>query len=85
MILATSSSSANDENANNNASSNKRRLTKTQASASAAAVGDMTRRMICGGLAGCIAKTATNPLERIKMLSQVRGLWCCWIGCAGIP
>uniref|UniRef100_A0A7S4AV27 ADP,ATP carrier protein n=1 Tax=Pseudo-nitzschia australis TaxID=44445 RepID=A0A7S4AV27_9STRA len=32
--------------------------------------GDMTRRMICGGLAGCIAKTATNPLERIKMLSQ---------------
>jgi len=36
----------------------------------AQAAGDMTRRMVCGGLAGCIAKTATNPLERIKMLSQ---------------
>lgn len=31
---------------------------------------DMTRRMICGGLAGLIAKTATNPLDRIRMLSQ---------------
>jgi len=31
---------------------------------------DVTRRMICGGLAGMIAKTATNPLDRIRMLSQ---------------
>jgi len=30
----------------------------------------MTRRMACGGLAGMIAKTATNPLDRIRMLSQ---------------
>mmetsp|Transcript_8759 Transcript_8759/g.17514 ORF Transcript_8759/g.17514 Transcript_8759/m.17514 type:complete len:355 (-) Transcript_8759:203-1267(-) len=31
---------------------------------------DLTRRMVCGGLAGMIAKTATNPLDRIRMLSQ---------------
>lgn len=31
---------------------------------------DVTRRMMCGGLAGMVAKTVTNPLERIKMLSQ---------------
>jgi len=30
----------------------------------------MTRRMICGGLAGMIAKTVTNPLDRIRMLRQ---------------
>lgn len=30
----------------------------------------MTRRMVCGGLAGMIAKTATNPLDRIRMLAQ---------------
>ena len=30
----------------------------------------MTRRMVCGGLAGMVAKTATNPLDRIRMLSQ---------------
>lgn len=31
---------------------------------------DVTRRMICGGIAGMIAKTATNPLDRIRMLAQ---------------
>ncbi|KAL7528591.1 hypothetical protein ACHAWF_002624 [Thalassiosira exigua] len=39
----------------------------TVASEAAHGAADMTRRMICGGLA---AQTATNPLDRIRMLSQ---------------
>ena len=43
--------------------------TSTQHHGTGAAV-DMTRRMVCGGLASMIAKTATNPLDRIRMLSH---------------
>jgi Mitochondrial carrier protein len=39
-------------------------------SSSSPSASDVTRRMICGGLAGMIAKTATNPLDRIRMLAQ---------------
>jgi solute carrier family 25 (mitochondrial phosphate transporter), member 23/24/25/41 len=40
------------------------------ATSAASSAEDMTRRMICGGIAGMVAKTATNPLDRIRMLSQ---------------
>lgn len=49
---------------------NKMKRKKSLVSQSGTAAADMTRRMVCGGTAGMIAKTATNPLERIKMLSQ---------------
>ena len=31
---------------------------------------DVSRRMACGGIAGMVAKTVTNPLERVKMVAQ---------------
>jgi hypothetical protein len=45
-------------------------MTSSTSSSSSSSVSDVTRRMICGGLAGMIAKTATNPLDRIRMLAQ---------------
>jgi len=54
--------------ASNSESTLQRKETVTSKAAHGAA--DMTRRMVCGGLAGMIAKTATNPLDRIRMLSQ---------------
>lgn len=44
--------------------------TSSTAYAPPSSAADMTRRMVCGGLAGMIAKTATNPLDRIRMLAQ---------------
>jgi len=32
------------------------------------------RQLIAGGLAGCVTKTSTAPLERIKILLQVEGM-----------
>lgn len=52
------------------ASTNSSRPPPKTSSSSILGASDVTRRMICGGLAGMMAKTATNPFERIKMLSQ---------------
>ena len=49
---------------------NKLQRKETVAATATHGAADMTRRMVCGGLAGMIAKTATNPLDRIRMLSQ---------------
>jgi Mitochondrial carrier protein len=56
-ITTTTTSSGNSSSNNTNKHSTK-------------SGNDVTRRMICGGISGMIAKTVTNPLDRIKMLSQ---------------
>jgi hypothetical protein len=56
-ITTTSTTNSSNNNSNNNKNSSKSGK-------------DVTRRMICGGISGMIAKTVTNPLDRIKMLSQ---------------
>ena len=43
---------------------------KSKSSSSTSTATDVTRRMFCGGIAGMIAKTCTNPLDRIRMLAQ---------------
>ncbi|KAL7574155.1 hypothetical protein ACA910_014834 [Epithemia clementina (nom. ined.)] len=72
MSTATASSNNNDNHSSyDHASSNSNNNNNKSTAAKAAnASKDVTRRMVCGGLAGMIAKTATNPLERIKILSQ---------------
>lgn len=55
----TTSTTTTNNRPNSSTSNNKTKSAK-----------DVTRRMICGGVAGMIAKTVTNPLDRIKMLSQ---------------
>lgn len=54
----------------NNVPSQSQQSPATKVQATTSQTAEMTRRMICGGVAGMIAKTATNPLDRIRMLSQ---------------
>ena len=43
---------------------------KTVAETAASASADTTRRILCGGTAGMIAKSTFAPLDRIRMLAQ---------------
>ena len=65
------SRSSGDDLSSERGATIQRQPTATAAAAAAAhGAADVTRRMVCGGLAGMIAKTVTNPLDRIRMLSQ---------------
>ena len=63
-------SSSSSVSATSAAASIQRQPTAAAAAAAAHGAADVTRRMVCGGLAGMVAKTITNPLDRIRMLSQ---------------
>lgn len=62
--------SPSSESVTSAAASIQRQPTAAAAAAAAHGAADVTRRMVCGGLAGMVAKTITNPLDRIRMLSQ---------------